>query len=101
MLIKKERQSIAPLEVAPGGAPPGTKCYKVSFKKPIKAGKTQEFDVVATITGVYNPNPSMMEQTDTQYVEYLDSLYLLTPYQVKAQTTTVRRLEGTAGTGGG
>jgi hypothetical protein len=45
--------------------------------------------VVATITGVFKANPAKIEQTERQYVEYLDNLYLLSPYTVNSQTTVV------------
>lgn len=89
VLIKKERQDIAALDQPPAGAPAGVKCYKAIFKPAIKKGSSQEFDVVATITGVFKPNPAKIEQTEKQYVEYLDNLYLLSPYVVQTQTTVV------------
>lgn len=52
-------------------------------------GDTVDFDVVATITGVYKPNPSEIKQVEKQYVEYRDNMYLLSPYPVEEQTTSV------------
>lgn len=102
VLIKKERQDVAPLEQPPAGAPAGVKCYKATFKPAIKKGTSQEFDVVATITGVFKPNPAKIEQTEKQYVEYLDNLYLLSPYTVQTQTTVVSMgCAGALGKGGG
>jgi hypothetical protein len=92
VLVKKERQEVAALAAPPAGAPPGVSCYKVSLKAPIKAGASLELDVVATITGVFNPNPAKIEQTENQYVQYADNLYLLSPYAVNEQTTVVRVL---------
>lgn len=89
VLVKKERQDIAALEQPPAGAPADVKCYKATFKPAIKKGSTQEFDLVATITGIYKPNPAKIEQTEKQYVEYLDNLYLLSPYVVQSQSTVV------------
>lgn len=91
VLIKKERQDITPLEQPPAGAPAGVRCYKVTFNPAIKKGGSQEFDVVATITGAFKPNPAKIEQTERQYVEYVDNLYLLSPYVVESQSTVVRR----------
>jgi hypothetical protein len=89
VLIKKERQEVSALEQAPAGAPAGVKCYKATFKPAIKKGSSQEFDVVATITGAFTPNPAKIEQTDRQFVEYRDNLFLLSPYVVESQTTVV------------
>lgn len=75
------------------------KCYKATFKPAVKKGSSQEFDVVATITGAFKANPAKIEQTEKQYVEYLDNLYLLSPYVVQTQTTVVSRAE--EGRGGG
>lgn len=80
---------MAPLEQPPAGAPAGVKCFQATFKPAIKKGTSQEFDVVATITGVFKANPAKIEQTDKQYVEYRDNLYLLSPYTVESQTTVV------------
>lgn len=91
VLIKKERQDIALLEQPPAGAPAGVRCYKVTFNPAIKKGSSQEFDVVATITGAFKPNPAKIEQTERQYVEYVDNLYLLSPYVVESQSTVVSR----------
>jgi hypothetical protein len=89
VLIKKEKQDVAPLQQAPAGAPDGVSCYKVTLKSAVKAGETVECDAVATITGVFKPNPSKVAQGQKQYVEFEDSKYLLSPYSVKTQTTTV------------
>jgi hypothetical protein len=96
VLIKKERQDIAPLDQPPAGAPAGVKCYKATIKPAVKKGSSQEFDVVATITGAFTANPAKIEQTERQYVEYLDNLYLLSPYVVEKQTTVVSN-QGTGG----
>lgn len=66
-------------------------CYQATFKPAVKKGSSQEFDVVATITGMFKANPAKIEQTERQYVEYLDNLYLLSPYPVLSQTTVVSR----------
>ena len=89
ILIKKERQEVAPLEQPPAGAPAGVRCYKATFKPAIKKGTSQEFDVVATFTDVFKANPAKIEQTERQYVEYTDNLYLLSPYVVESQTAVV------------
>lgn len=77
------------MEQAPTGAPAGVSCYRATFSKAFAKGKIVEFDVVATITGVFKPNPSEIKQGEKQYVEYYDNLYLLSPYVVEAQTTNV------------
>lgn len=64
-------------------------CYQATFTPAVKKGSSQEFDVVATITGMFKANPAKIEQTERQYVEYLDNLYLLSPYPVLSQTTVV------------
>lgn len=89
VLIKKERQDIAPLDELPAGAPAAVKCFKATFKTAVKKSSSVEFDVVATITGVFYPNPAKIEQAERQYVEYLDNLYLLSPYVVESQGTVV------------
>lgn len=65
------------------------RCFKVTFKPAVKKGSSQEFDVVATITDSFKANPAKIEQAERQYVEYVDNLYLLSPYVVEAQTTVV------------
>lgn len=92
VLINKERQDARPLEAPPAGAPAGVACYAITLKSPVKKGGTVEFDAVATITGVFSPNPSSMTQTDKQYVEYIDNQFLVSPYTVQKQSTTVSSL---------
>jgi oligosaccharyltransferase complex subunit alpha (ribophorin I) len=89
VLIKKEKQEVAALQQAPQGAPAGVSCYQATFKSPVKKGATVEFDVVATVTGVFKPNPAKIGQGERQYVEYYDNLYLLSPYEVTEQSSTV------------
>ncbi|KAF6257504.1 Ribophorin I-domain-containing protein [Scenedesmus sp. NREL 46B-D3] len=89
VLIKKEKQDVAVLEQAPQGAPSGVSCYQATFKSPVQKDAIVEFDVVATVTGVFRPNPASIGQGDKQYVEYYDNLYLLSPYEVTEQSSTV------------
>eukprot|EP00882_Tetradesmus_deserticola_P020476 GHRQ01022123.1.p1 GENE.GHRQ01022123.1~~GHRQ01022123.1.p1 ORF type:complete len:580 (+),score=253.23 GHRQ01022123.1:133-1872(+) len=89
VLIKKEKQDVKALEQAPQGAPADVGCHQATFKSPVKAGATIEFDVVATVTGVFKPNPAKIGQGEKQYVEYYDNLYLLSPYEVTEQSSTV------------
>lgn len=92
MLIKKEKQEVAPLQQAPQGAPAGVSCYQATFKSAVKKGATVDLDVVATVTGVFKPNPAKIAQGEKQYVEYYDNLYLLSPYEVTEQSSTVSSL---------
>lgn len=96
VLIKKQKQDVAALQQAPAGAPAGVSCYKATLSTPVAEGKTVEFDVVATITGVYRPHPSEIRQGEKQYVEYIDNMYLLSPYTVDSQTTNVSSFFWTA-----
>lgn len=96
MLIKKEKQEVAPLQQAPQGAPAGVSCYQATFKSAVKKGATVDLDVVATVTGVFKPNPAKIAQGEKQYVEYYDNLYLLSPYEVTEQSSTVSSLLFTA-----
>ncbi|WIA09458.1 hypothetical protein OEZ85_008859 [Tetradesmus obliquus] len=89
VLIKKEKQEVAPLQQAPQGAPAGVSCYQATFKSAVKKGATVDLDVVATVTGVFKPNPAKIAQGEKQYVEYYDNLYLLSPYEVTEQSSTV------------
>eukprot|EP00882_Tetradesmus_deserticola_P023258 GHRQ01025306.1.p1 GENE.GHRQ01025306.1~~GHRQ01025306.1.p1 ORF type:complete len:230 (+),score=50.88 GHRQ01025306.1:212-901(+) len=96
VLIKKEKQDVKALEQAPQGAPADVGCHQATFKSPVKAGATIEFDVVATVTGVFKPNPAKIGQGEKQYVEYYDNLYLLSPYEVTEQSSTVSCCAATA-----
>ncbi|KAF8073141.1 OST1A [Scenedesmus sp. PABB004] len=88
VLVKKERQEVAAV-APPAGAPPGVSCFAAALKAPVKKGGSVELDVVATITGVFSPNPAKIAQGETQYVEYRDNAFLLSPYTVAEQTTVV------------
>jgi hypothetical protein len=89
VLVQKEKQAVARLPSPPAGAPAGTVCFSATLSEPLKKGASLELDAVATFTGVFNPNPSKIQQTETQYVEHTDTLHLLSPYAVKEQTTVV------------
>jgi len=85
--VEKERYAAAPT-AAPAGAPPTASCWTAPV--PVKKGATASVEVNSAFTGVMTPNPAKIAQEDTQYMEYEDTLYLLSPYKIEKQTTTVR-----------
>lgn len=89
VLIRKQKQDVAALEQPPAGAPAGVSCYRAQLSNALGKGQTVDLDVVATITGVFKPNPSKIQQGEKQYMEYEDNMYILSPYTVSAQTTSV------------
>jgi hypothetical protein len=84
--VGKEKFDAAPA-ATPAGAPPGTACF--SAPVPVKKGDKTNAEVSASFTDVMRPNPAKMGQDEQQLMEYEDTLWVLSPYKVEAQTTTV------------
>ncbi|GBF90218.1 hypothetical protein Rsub_03351 [Raphidocelis subcapitata] len=83
---KDDRFDAAPA-AAPLGAPADAACF--SAPVPIKKGEAKSVEVSASFTGVMKPNPAKVAQGEKQYVEYEDTLWLLSPYPIEAQSTTI------------
>lgn len=88
MTLDKEKLDASPAP-APAGAPAGAACFAAPVA--VKKGKSVSLEVASAFTGVMRPNPAKIGQEEQQYMEYDDTLYLLSPYKIEGQTTTVRQ----------
>jgi hypothetical protein len=73
---------------APAGAPTGAACWSAAV--PVKKGATASVEVNTAFTGVMRPNPAKISQEEDQNMEFEDTVYLLSPYKIEKQTTSVR-----------
>ncbi|KAI8470184.1 MAG: Ribophorin I-domain-containing protein [Monoraphidium minutum] len=69
----------------PAGAPAGARCWSAEAEVP--AGGEVTLEAAASFTGVMPPNPSQLAQNEALKVEYNDTLWALSPYAIKQQTT--------------
>lgn len=85
--VDKDAKPEAARAPAPAGAPAGASCFSAAVQVP--KGKSVSVEVSASFTGVMAPNPKRILQEEKQMMEYEDTLYLLSPYPISSQTTTV------------
>ncbi|KAK8705775.1 hypothetical protein V6N13_049367 [Hibiscus sabdariffa] len=64
--------------------------YSVLLPKEVAAGESFTLDVLAVFTHALRPVPEHITQVDIQLVLYRDSVYYLSPYEVKVQSLTVK-----------
>ncbi|GMY08770.1 dolichyl-diphosphooligosaccharide--protein glycosyltransferase subunit 1B [Fagus crenata] len=87
---KRKKKSYLPLEVNPTelpDAPNGTKYFSVSLLKPLSTGETATIEVLYILTHSLEPFPAEISQSESQLVYYRDSAIILSPYDIKQQTT--------------
>ncbi|GMJ10545.1 OLIGOSACCHARYLTRANSFERASE 1b [Hibiscus trionum] len=64
--------------------------YSVILPKELAAGESFTLDVLAAFTHALRPVPEKITQADIQLVLYGDSVYYLSPYEVKVQSLSVK-----------
>lgn len=82
-----------PLEVNPTelpDAPNGTKYFSVSLVNPLSAGETLTIEVLYILTHSLEPFPVEISQSESQLVYYHDGAIILSPYDIKKQTTFLK-----------
>jgi len=87
---KRKKKSYLPLEVNPTelpDAPNGTKYFSVSLLNPLSTGETATIEVLYILTHSLEPFPAEISQSESQLVYYRDSAIILSPYDIKQQTT--------------
>ncbi|KAL4621464.1 hypothetical protein ACB092_06G229600 [Castanea dentata] len=90
---KRKKKSYLPLEVNPTelpDAPNGTKYFSVSLVNPLSAGETLTIEVLYILTHSLEPFPVEISQSESQLVYYHDSAIILSPYDIKKQTTFLK-----------
>lgn len=69
--------------------PSEVSCVEVSLSTPLPAGETTTLETLSVYYNVQTAYPAEIRQADSQLMVYHDNLYVLSPYQVSAQTTEV------------
>eukprot|EP01025_Chloroclados_australasicus_P045055 TRINITY_DN4914_c0_g1_i4.p1 TRINITY_DN4914_c0_g1~~TRINITY_DN4914_c0_g1_i4.p1 ORF type:complete len:628 (-),score=65.44 TRINITY_DN4914_c0_g1_i4:266-2035(-) len=65
-------------------------CILVNLKDPVKKGQQSTLKTFVVATHVIAPFPAEITQTQSQSALFHDYLYVLSPYQIKSQTTQVK-----------
>ncbi|KAI5068974.1 hypothetical protein GOP47_0015275 [Adiantum capillus-veneris] len=68
----------------------GVVLFSIILIKPLKASESTLVDVYTVFTHLLKPFPEEITQSDVQLVLYYDSVYVLSPYPVKVQTTSFK-----------
>lgn len=80
-----------PVEVVhPKGMPLDLTTYSISLSKGLEKGESLTLDVFAAFSHSLQPFPEEITQADIQLVLFQDSAFYLSPYQVTAQSLSVR-----------
>ncbi|KAD7480013.1 hypothetical protein E3N88_03149 [Mikania micrantha] len=90
---KKRKKSIHPLDVKPSNdinGPNGAKLYSISLRNPLGTGGSVSIEVSYILTQSLEPFPVEISQSEPQLVLYRDSALILSPYEIKQQTTVIR-----------
>ncbi|XP_010253704.1 PREDICTED: dolichyl-diphosphooligosaccharide--protein glycosyltransferase subunit 1B [Nelumbo nucifera] len=90
---KRKKKTYVPLSVNPvelDDAPNGTRFFSVSLINPLKQGETVTVEALLVLTHSLEPFPAEISQSESQYVYYHDSAIILSPYQIKEQTTYIK-----------
>ncbi|KAL8136405.1 hypothetical protein V2J09_002406 [Rumex salicifolius] len=89
---KKKKKTYTTLDVKPKlpDGPNGAKVFSVSLANPLAAGGTVTLEILYVFTHSLEPFPAEISQSESQLVYYRDSAYILSPYQIKKQTTFLR-----------
>eukprot|EP00271_Cylindrocystis_brebissonii_P002703 TRINITY_DN13489_c0_g1_i1.p1 TRINITY_DN13489_c0_g1~~TRINITY_DN13489_c0_g1_i1.p1 ORF type:complete len:622 (+),score=114.77 TRINITY_DN13489_c0_g1_i1:92-1957(+) len=91
---KAKKTSLLPIIVTPSSelpskAPSNLSFYSISLLSPLAPGSTLSLDYKFVITGLLKPFPPEISQSDPQLLLFEDSHYVLSPYPIKSQTTTI------------
>uniref|UniRef100_A0A0D6R1Y4 Dolichyl-diphosphooligosaccharide--protein glycosyltransferase subunit 1 n=1 Tax=Araucaria cunninghamii TaxID=56994 RepID=A0A0D6R1Y4_ARACU len=70
--------------------PSGAALFSIALLKPLNKGETVTIEVLSVFTHSLMPLPEEITQAQSQLVIYRDSAYVLSPYPVKLQSTTVK-----------
>ncbi|KAK9061264.1 hypothetical protein SSX86_018444 [Deinandra increscens subsp. villosa] len=90
---KKRKKSVHPLDVKPSNdadGPNGAKLYSISLRNPLSTGSSVSIEVSYVLTQSLEPFPVEISQSESQLVLYRDSALILSPYEIKQQTTVLR-----------
>lgn len=79
---------VTPAAVA--DAPAGVSCFNVALSSAINAGDVRSLTASAVLATAQTAHPAEISQLENQLMIYTDNLYVVSPYQVSAQTTEVR-----------
>lgn len=61
--------------------------FSISLNKALKPGESVSVEVYTVFTHALKPFPAEITQSDAQLVLYYDSAYVISPYDIKVQTT--------------
>ena len=67
----------------------GIACFKAALQKPIQPGKSGKLRSAASFTNLQKPFPAAIFQNEPQRVLFTDNAYILSPYKIHKQTTSV------------
>ncbi|KAI7735983.1 hypothetical protein M8C21_022395 [Ambrosia artemisiifolia] len=90
---KKRKKTLHPLDVMTSNnadLPNGAKLYSVALRNPLSAGGSVTIEVSYVLTQSLEPFPVEISQSEPQLVLYRDSALILSPYEIKQQTTVIR-----------
>ncbi|KAI3793451.1 hypothetical protein L1987_36070 [Smallanthus sonchifolius] len=90
---KKRKKSLHPLDVKQSNhadGPNGAKLYSISLRNPLSTGGSVSIEVSYVLTQSLEPFPVEISQSESQLVLYRDSALILSPYEIKQQTTVIR-----------
>ncbi|GAB4854953.1 Dolichyl-diphosphooligosaccharide--protein glycosyltransferase subunit 1B, variant 2 [Ancistrocladus abbreviatus] len=89
---RKKKKTYSPLDVKPklSDGPNGTKYFSISLLNPLGTGESVTLEVLYILTHSLEPFPAEISQSESQLVYYRDSATMLSPYQIKQQTTFIK-----------
>lgn len=82
--------SLPVVNVQPEALPPNLTSYSVSFPNELKQGELFTLEVLSVFTHLLEPFPEEISQADDQLVLFQDSAVYLSPYEVLAQSLTLK-----------
>eukprot|EP00270_Netrium_digitus_P003672 TRINITY_DN1433_c0_g1_i1.p1 TRINITY_DN1433_c0_g1~~TRINITY_DN1433_c0_g1_i1.p1 ORF type:complete len:617 (+),score=210.95 TRINITY_DN1433_c0_g1_i1:73-1923(+) len=64
--------------------------FSIAFRKPLKQKQRANVELFFVLLGLVQPHPAEILQSEPQLVQYFDSHYVLLPYPVYFQTSSLR-----------
>ncbi|XP_044462616.1 dolichyl-diphosphooligosaccharide--protein glycosyltransferase subunit 1B-like [Mangifera indica] len=90
---KRKKKTYMPLVVKPTelpDAPKETKYFSISLVNPLNSGDTTTLEVLYVFTHSLEPFPMEISQSESQLVYYRDGALILSPYNIRQQTTFIK-----------
>lgn len=93
ILVEPNKGGVKPMKLVEttvkGQEKSGHRFYRVDLKTPLANGKTVTITLETIHTHLLEPFPKEISQKEKQLIKYIGSHYLLSPYLVSKQKTTV------------